>query len=461
MWRRSFFTLLAVLLVLLWPSRENAALAEKESLEEFLKESIWHWNGWRDVKFMADFSFEAPDPNCEPLGSCTWRIVGSKVEIDWASAGMHYVRVNKGRTKMKGKRFDGDPCHAKFVRKDSENSRGQDDSRGEDEEEEEEDLYAVLGVDPDSDENQIKRAYRKLSRKYHPDKNKGAESAAMFEKVRNAYEIIGDPDNRILYDTGGIETVRDAQKQDAAGGQAMDPFAAFFGGGQQNQERRKAKKGNDARVELEVSLEDMYKGGEVSASINRRIVCRGCKGKPRSGKCRDCGRCPNEIKTELVQMAPGFQVQQQVEVPSKHRCKDESKTLMAQIEKGMGNGAEIRFERMSEQRPGMIPGDVIFVVKEKRHKLFRREGNDLHVQYDISLREALLGFKKTITHLDGHEVVLQSKGITRPFEVRKVKGEGMPLHEVPSEFGDLHVKYKVVFPSHINAQQRAFVEEHF
>lgn len=448
-------TTIALVFAAAWSSFGRVAA---EPLQTYLEDSVWHWNGWRDVKFLADGSFRAPDPNCEPLGTCTWKLVrGNTVEIDWASAGLHTVRVNKSRKKMKGTRFDGDRCHAEFRRKEPEER-----SEGEDgDEEEEEDLYAVLGVDPDSDENVIKRAYRKLSRKYHPDKNRGDDSAKdMFEKIRNAYEVVGDPDNRILYDTGGIEAVRDAQKQDAAGGQAMDPFAAFFGGGNQNQERRKAKKGNDARVELEVSLEDMYSGGEVSASIKRRIVCRGCKNKPRTGKCKDCGRCPNELKTEMVQMAPGFQVQQQVEVPSKHRCKEESTKLTAQIEKGMDNGSEIKFERMSEQRPGMIPGDVIFVVKQKPHSTFRREGNDLHIDFDISLREALLGFEKTILHLDGHEVVLKSKKITRPLQVRRIEGEGMPHHEVPSEYGHLYVKYKVIFPSSLTPEQKDFVEKY-
>ena len=87
----------------------------------------------------------------------------------------------------------------------------------------------------------------------------------------------------------------------------MDPFAAFFGGGGQ----QRGNRGPDANVEMEVSLDDMYNGNDISAQITRRVICRGCKNKPQRGKCAACGRCPNEIKTVTRTMGPGFQVQQQ------------------------------------------------------------------------------------------------------------------------------------------------------
>merc|ERR1711871_789264 len=246
---------------------------------------------------------------------------------------------------------------------------------------------------------------------------------------------------------------------------ASDPFSMLFGGGQQ-QQGRKSKKGADARVELAVSLEDMYNGGNVDASISRRVVCRGCKnggkGKNRE-RCSKCGRCPNEVRTVMRQMAPGFNVQQQEEVPSKHRCREEKTELETVVERGMKHGSQIKFERMSEQRPGFIPGDVIMTLKQKPHKLFRHEGNDLHVDMTISLKEALLGFSRTIKHLDGHEVevgVPEGK-ITKPWQIIRLRGEGMPVHETPDEKGTLHVKMKIRFPRQLTAEQRAFVEDHF
>ncbi|CAE7880926.1 ERDJ3B, partial [Symbiodinium sp. KB8] len=302
----------------------------------------------------------------------------------------------------------------------------------------EEDLYEVLGVAQDAPASKIKRAYRKLSLKYHPDKNPGDEEAERkFQQVAHAYNILSDEDKRILYDTGGERTpatlLHDAWRW-------VLLADMFFGGGGQ---RRNQKKGQDIQAEVGVTLEDMYNGGEVSARISRNVVCRGCAKKPGSKKCRGCGQCPPEIRMVTRQMAPGFNVQMQEEVPSKEKCKNEATTLTATVEKGMPHGEQIKFERMSEQRPGMIPGDVIFVLKQRDHALFRRDGNDLHVDMHISLKEALVGFTKTVKQLDGREVVVESTGVTRPHQVRTIRGEGMPIHNFPSQAGDMHVKFYV------------------
>ena len=157
-------------------------------------------------------------------------------------------------------------------------------------------------------------------------------------------------------------------------------------------------------------------------------------------------------------MAPGFVVNQQQEVHSEHRCKEETTLLKAVIEKGMDNNAAITFERMSEQRPGMIPGDVIFRVRVKNHHTFTRQGNDLHMELSISLTEALTGYKHTVTHLDGREVTIEEKGVTGPYDTKRVEGEGMPHHDVASQKGDLYVKIKINFPRKISQAQKDFVK---
>ncbi len=441
-----------------------------------MEDTIWFWNDWREVEFRSGGKFFAPDAdNCHDGTTCTWHITdnGRKVVIRWGTAGEHTVSLSSDRQSMKGQRFDGDPCHGEFRRRDLAAGRKRHKKQREESGSDEDDgtqLYDVLELDSiDATEQQIKKQFRRLSRKYHPDKNRNdPNAAAKFEQIREAYEVIGNPDKRTLYDTGGIEAVRDAEKEDASGGGGgMDPFAAFFGGGGGGGgERRQAKKGNDANVQMQVSLEDLYNGNPVSFSIKRRVVCRGCKnggkGKNRA-RCNKCGKCPNEQKTQLVQMAPGFNVQQQVEVPSKHRCREESTELETVVERGMKDGSTIKFERMSEQRPGFIPGDVIMTLKQKPHKTFRRDGDDLHMDMTISLKEALLGFSRTVKHLDGHEVeVSMPEGrVTKPWQVIRLRGEGMPVHETPDEKGSLHVKMKIRFPRELTKEQRAFVEDHF
>lgn len=404
----------------------DSTIEEKQS---WLRGTEWFWNGWRNIKLQHDGTFWAPSPECEAEGSpdCEWSAHGGYVWIQWGDAGLHRVEISRDRQRMEGARFDGDACSATYVRT---------------EEAPMDDLYQVLGLSEDASDQDIKRAYRKLSVKYHPDKSGG--DSTRFDGIREAAEVLGDPEKRILYDTGGMEAVKEAAQQDAQGGQAQDPFSMFFGGG--HQQGSKAKKGPDFNAQLEASLEDMYNGNKVPVQFSRRVVCRNCRNS-QSGRCAECGPCPNEVKMVQRQMAPGFMVQQQQEVPSKERCKTEQTKVVAEIERGMASGAQLRFPRMSEQRPGQIPGDVILTVMQKEHHRFERDGNDLHATVEISLKQALLGFELKIAHLDGHEAVVKNTGITRPFQVMTVKGEGMPHHDVPSLKGDLHVKIHIEMPN--------------
>jgi len=318
------------------------------------------------------------------------------------------------------------------------------------------DPYEVLGVDDEATDRQIKKAYRKLSVKYHPDKNKGSEEAKeKFNEITKAYGILSDGDKKALFDAGGMKLVEEGSQP-----QQQDPFAAFFGGGRQQQQgkRRSSKKSKDFNMEMEVELEDMYNGGERSAQITRRVICRHCgkNGKKRHlERCKSCtARCPNEVKMVQRQMAPGFVIQQQEEVPSTEKCKNEPKTLTATIEKGAPDQTQITFERASEQRQGFIPGDVIMILKTKRHNRFERRGNDLYHKMTISLKQALTGYETTIQHLDEHVVDINTFGsIVRYGETRTFKGEGMPLHNTPSEYGNLHVEFIVDFPRHLNEKQ--------
>jgi DnaJ-class molecular chaperone len=429
---------------------------------DWLKATTWHWNSWRDVRFGADGRFEAPTPDCQQ-GACKWSADEATLYIRWGQAGLHKLKPTKmeasADTRLKGKRVqDGEKCQATFLAKE--------------ERDEDLDLYEVLGIDDEVDQKEVKKAYRKLSLKYHPDKCKKdievenvdgtktmEDCVKMMTKVTLAYEVLGDEDKRILYDTGGLESVKEGIEEDEGRGQGgMDPFSMLFGGGRQPQ--RSGKRGPDARVELAVSLEDMYLGNVVDAAITRRVVCRKCAGRS-DGKCGGCGRCPNEVRMVQREMRPGMVVQQQEEVHSKEKCKNEETILNASVERGMGTGAELSFPRMSEQRPGQIPGNVVMTLKQKPHGRFKRSGDDLHVDMVLTLKEALLGFSRGVLHLDERTVTVAQQKITKPGETKRLKGEGMPHHNFPSEFGDLVVKFQIKMPAQLSGDQRRAVEELF
>lgn len=141
--------------------------------------------------------------------------------------------------------------------------------------------------------------------------------------------------------------------------------------------------------------------------------------------------------------------------------REETKLLTAEIERGMPSDEVIRFERESEQQPGITPGDVLFHLRLESHPLYRREGSDLFRTVKISLRESLLGFRLTIKQLDDSDIEVIREGITKPFEVVHLKGKGMPVHNYPSSYGTLHLTFEVEYPKDLTDEQRSVVKSIF
>ncbi len=302
--------------------------------------------------------------------------------------------------------------------------------------------YETLGVDDAATEREIKQAYRRLSMLHHPDKGGDPQ---VFTRISAAYETLGDSEKRALYDVGGVSAVADAGKTDMFGRPVGVP------------------RGPSVEIAIAVPLADMYTGAEVRARVRRRVVCRGCKNRAADGLARCAGctlSCPNEVRIVQRRMGPML-MKEEVQVPSEELCKDEARELSATIERGAGDQTRITFERASEQSPGMLPGDVVILLRAEKHSAFGRQGNDLLLELKVSLKEALLGFRREVRHLDGHAVMIEKSGVSRPGELIVIAGEGMPLHGVPSEFGDLRVTLVVVFPEQLSASESSFVRDAF
>lgn len=313
--------------------------------------------------------------------------------------------------------------------------------------------YDILQVSKGASDDQIKRAYRKLALKYHPDKNQGNEEAnKKFAEINNAYEVLSDGEKRGIYDRYG----EDGLKQHAASGgrgggmNMQDIFNQFFGGGGPAEEEEKIVKGDDVIVELEATLEDLYMGGSMKVWREKNIL------KPAPGK-RPCN-CRNEVYHK--QIGPGMFQQMTEQVCEK--CPNvkyvrEGYEVTVDIEKGMQDGEEVVFYEDGEPIIDGETGDLRFRIRTAPHDLFRREGNDLHTTVTLTLVQALVGFEKTIKHLDDHLVDISSKEITKPKEVRKFKGEGMPLH-FSNKKGDLYVTFEVLFPSSLKEEQKTKIK---
>mmetsp|Transcript_16590 Transcript_16590/g.29765 ORF Transcript_16590/g.29765 Transcript_16590/m.29765 type:complete len:387 (+) Transcript_16590:68-1228(+) len=337
------------------------------------------------------------------------------------------------------------------------------------------DYYKVLGVRKRASDREIKSAYRKLSKKYHPDKNQGNEEAKkLFQEVANAYETLSDKEKRKIYDRHGEEGLKEHEKRKQGGG-GMDPFDMFFGGGfgGGRRQQEEQKRGPDLNLDLHVTLKDLYVGRVVSVMHRKQTLClnyEDCRSDDRS--CIGPG-----MKMVTRQLGPGFVQQMQTQDPGcagkgyrlKRRCKacpkgltvSEEKPLTFEIEPGMPNGYVVVLEGEGDEFIGQLPGHVNFRVETLPHPTFVRNGNDLHMDMHITLSESLVSFNRVFRHLDGHKVKFNRNEVTKPFQVLRVKGEGMPLEDNPSRHGDLHIKIIVDYPKKLTKDQKETVLQLF
>lgn len=334
---------------------------------------------------------------------------------------------------------------------------------------EELEYYTILGLESkgeDATERDIKSAWRKLSKKHHPDVA-GESAREYYQKVQRAYEVLGDRRKRKIYDILGEEGVRSAEQpqQQMHGMQAM--FQAFgFGGGT-------GTTGPNMEMVIVVRLEDLYKGEAHTVSFHKVKICRACRGTGAKSPAHihTCSACKGRgVIEQVVQLAPGFSTRMDQECP---RCQGTGKTITAKcsvcsgkkvvrgitkisvdIEPGTPEGTVIKYELEANQQPKQVPGDVLLTVQSAPHPTFERKGNDLYTTLSITLKEALLGFASSIPHLDGHLVEVSSTNVVQHGQVIKIKGEGMPYHNVPSEKGDLFITYAIKFPSSLTDKQR-------
>lgn len=331
------------------------------------------------------------------------------------------------------------------------------------------DFYETLGISFEATESEIKKAYRRLSLKYHPDKNPNDDTANdMFQKVARAYEVLSNPDKRQTYDLEGEEGL-EAEEKNA--GRPSSPFDAFFGGGGGGKPH-----GPDMSVNVQVTLEELYNGAQKQSKFQKQKICPKCRGTgAKDGKMTTCPKCKGQGVVYVLQRMGGFTVQVQQTCDHcggtgkhfKEKCPHchghkvvvENKLLEADIEPGMPSDHRIVFERESHQQPGTIPGDVVFQLRLQKHDRFRRTGNDLHLVQKISLEEALLGFQTSIKRLDDRMIPYTVDEITQPYQVRTIKNEGMPIHNFPSEHGDLFVENKIKYPKVLTEAQKDLVKK--
>lgn len=326
--------------------------------------------------------------------------------------------------------------------------------------------YDVLGLDSNASESDIKKAYKKMALLYHPDKNQSPDASDKFKQIGEAYEILSNPEKRKQYDTYG-ESGLDHNEM---GGSPFDIFKHFFGS-DNNQffnfsHGKQKRRGNDTTHTIDISLEDLYNGKNLKLSLNKQKICdicdgTGCKNKTNS-KCSTCGG--SGVQMVIRQIGPMIQQMQTscnmckgkgIYIENKNKCDkcngnrifSSKEIINTTINRGMKNNDKIVLNGEGDQHPDIdIPGNVILILKQKKHLLFTRDGNDLIMQKTISLKEALCGIKFNVTHLDNRILLVKTKpySIINNKDIYVIPNEGMIYG---NNHGNLLVQFNISLPS--------------
>eukprot|EP00913_Durusdinium_trenchii_P020333 g19101.t1 len=365
------------------------------------------------------------------------------------------------------------------------------------------DLYKILDVAEDAEQSAIKSKYRRLSVQYHPDKGGDPK---VFNDIREAYEVLGDPEKRRQYNLGGMQLVKNVEiAWKEVEGQKAQLEACLHQTGdlgwvlnlkyldaqlnqvpknhpqyqmfkqQIEQQKRQFDKANveskiqqklqseELEVLVPISASELYNGVEKKIFVfQRSMICRGCKEDPTRPECQDCGRCPPEkVQVPKYGMTPfGRQVvgMREKEQESRERCHEVGVEVAVRVAKGAKQGSSLKvLPNMGHQTPGKFPGKarriaptsssrVNFKVQRgSKEDSYRIAESDLHTVLHISLEQAIFGFSISWRHLGQETVSITRERLERPDEVLRLKGKG--LVQSGSKRGDLYVRLAVDLPS--------------
>jgi molecular chaperone DnaJ len=341
------------------------------------------------------------------------------------------------------------------------------------------DYYEILGISRSATADEIKKSYRQLALKYHPDRNPGDKDAeSKFKEAAEAYEVLHDPDKKRLYDQYGHEGLsgtgfHEFTSFDDIFSSFSDIFGDMFGfpSGRRGGRRRPAK-GADLRYDAAITLEEAAKGTEIELDIPKTEVCEECKGSGAERgtspeKCTTCGGRGQvhrtqgffTISTTCTTCRGSGQV---IKKPCK-TCKgsghiSKRKHLKVKIPPGVDTGATMRVPGEGDAGElGGPPGDLYVFIEMKLHETFIRQGDDLYIEMPITFVQATLGTTLKVPTLDG-ETDLEIKPGTQPSEIYTINGKGIK-HLRHSGGGSLHVGIKVVIPKKLSKEQEELLRK--
>ena len=354
------------------------------------------------------------------------------------------------------------------------------------------DYYEVLGVSKDADDSTIKKAYRNLAKKYHPDMNPGnAEAELKFKEVNEAYEVLSDPDKKAKYDAYGHAAFDPSAGGGYSGGYSgfgdindiLNMFGGAFGGfggfgGGSSQRRNPNVRGNDVEVGLTLTFEEAAFGVEKEIKYPIISKCSACSGTGSADGTRatSCPDCHGTGYVNVVQNFGGIRIQNQAQCNrcggsgtiisnpcSACRGKGYIRTQVTQkvrIPAGINNGERFVMRGKGDHGRGSGPaGDLIITISVRSHKYFKRNGYNLLCEFPITVSQAILGAEIEIPGLDGNAIKYEIPEGTQPGTIFTIKDKGISYVNNPSRKGDLIVTVNVEIPKGLTEKQKGIIKE--
>lgn len=341
------------------------------------------------------------------------------------------------------------------------------------------DFYEVLGISRSASQAEIKKAYRKMAIKYHPDKNPGdSEAEEKFKLAAEAYEILSDENKKARYDQYGHAAFEGAQGGGGFGGgmnmedifsQFGDIFGGGFGGfGGGGRQRQGRVKGSNLRIRVKLSLEEIAKGVEKKVKVRRKVKAEGVQYQT-CGTCNGSGQIMRVTNTILGRMqtattcttcgGSGETIKSKPNGADAQGMVVKEETVSINIPEGVTEGVQLKVGGKGNEAPGnnSIAGDLLVLIEEIAHETLKREGTNIHYDLYISFSEAVLGTSKEVATVTG-KVKIKIEPGTQSGKILRLKGKGLPSIERYGN-GDFLIHINLWTPQELSKEQRQFFEK--
>jgi len=350
------------------------------------------------------------------------------------------------------------------------------------------DYYEVLGVSKEASTDEVKKAYRKLAIKYHPDKNQGdKEAEEKFKEGTEAYEVLSDAKKKQVYDQygfAGVEGMNGGQGHDYSTvyrdfedifGDFGGIFDSFFGGGGGRRTGRSAKpRGSDLRYNLNVPFKDAVFGTKVQISYNRHVECSSCSGtgaESGGGKkmCPTCGGSGQVRRSSgffsIASACPtcngdGFVIENPCKSCRGAGVVQKSQKIKVTIPPGIESGKRINIPGQGNASPnGGLTGDLYVYITVTPHEYFERDGADVYCVIPVSMTQATLGSELMVKTLDDKKAKLKIPAGTQNDKILRLRGEGIPYLHNAGRRGDMYIKIRVNIPTKLSSKAKSLLKE--